>query len=172
MLQGSARLLGLLVWRIQREEANLAKCELLQKLEAAEKGIEELKKRRHEDAKANEKVVGIFVSREQGWLIERKKLGQQIGALINELGVLEKTKDEEIADLNEMELLLESKDKIIEEMEQKGKELEEKVMKFESVSEELRETAKHEAQEHSTELWKHKTPFLRLYQINGNSKQR
>ncbi|XWS61342.1 hypothetical protein CRYUN_Cryun07bG0118100 [Craigia yunnanensis] len=166
MLQGSSQLLGLLVWRIQREEANLAKGELLQKLEIAEKEIEELKKRRHEDAKANEKVVGIFASQEHGWLIERKKLRQQIGALINELRVLEKKKDEEIADmskkLNEMEFLLESKDKIIAEMEQKGKELEEEVMKFESIAEELRETAKCEAQEHCTELWKHKTAFIEI----------
>ncbi|XVF10085.1 hypothetical protein REPUB_Repub07fG0152800 [Reevesia pubescens] len=166
MLQGSAQLLGLLVWRIQREEANLAKCELLQKLETAEKEIEELKKVRHEDAKANEKVVSIFASQEQGWLIERKKLRQQIGALISELRLLVKKKDEEIADLNkklnEMELLVESKDKIIDEMEQKRKELEEKVMKFESVAEELRETAKREAQEHSTELWKHKTAFIEI----------
>ncbi|WRX18374.1 hypothetical protein QQP08_010861 [Theobroma cacao] len=166
MLQGSAQLLGLLVWRIQREEANLAKCELHQKLETAEKEIEELKKRRHEDAKANEKVVGIFASQEQGWLIERKKLRQQIGALINELRVLEKKKNEEIAGLskkfNEMELLVESKDKVIEEMEQKGKELEEKVMKFESIAEELRETAQREAQEHCTELWKHKTAFIEI----------
>ncbi|XVF50956.1 hypothetical protein PTKIN_Ptkin04bG0145300 [Pterospermum kingtungense] len=167
MLQGSAQLLGLLVWRIQREEeANLAKCELLQKLEAAEKEIEELKKRRHEDAKANEKVVGIFASQEQGWLIERKKLRHQIGALVNELRVLEQKKDEDISDLgkklNEMELLVESKDKIIEEMEQNVKELEESVMKFESVAEELRETAKREAQEHSTELWKHKTAFIEI----------
>ncbi|XVE64411.1 hypothetical protein DITRI_Ditri07aG0098700 [Diplodiscus trichospermus] len=172
MLQGSAQLLGLLVWRIQREEANIAKCKLLQKLETAEKYIEELKKRRHEDAKANEKVVGIFASQEQGWLIERKKLRQQIGALINELRVLEKKKDEEIADLrkklNEMELMVESKDRIIEEMEQKGKELEEKVMKFESVAKELRETAKREAQEHSTELWKHKTAF---FEIVSNQRQ-
>ncbi|XVE58354.1 hypothetical protein DITRI_Ditri04bG0163300 [Diplodiscus trichospermus] len=166
MLQGSAQLLGLLVWRIQREEANIAKCELLQKLKTAEKEIEELKKRRHEDAKANEKVVGIFASQEQGWLIERKKLRQQIGALVNEWKVLEKKKDDEIADLNkklnEIELLLESRDKIIEEMEQKGKDLEEKVMKFESVAEELRETAKREAQEHSAELWKHKTAFIEI----------
>ncbi|XVF12688.1 hypothetical protein REPUB_Repub08aG0140600 [Reevesia pubescens] len=166
MLQGSAQLLGLLVWRIQREETNLAKCELLQKLETAEKEIEELKKRRHEDAKANEKVVGIFASQEQGWLIERKKLRQQIGALINELRVLQNKKDEEIGDLNkkmnEMEFLVESKDKIIEEMEQKGKELEEKVMELESFAEELRETAKREAQEHSTELWKHKTAFIEI----------
>ncbi|XVF53383.1 hypothetical protein PTKIN_Ptkin05aG0095100 [Pterospermum kingtungense] len=167
MLQGSAQLLGLLVWRIQREEeANLPKCQLLQKLETAEKEIEELKKMRHEDAKANEKVVSIFASQEQGWLIERKKLGQQIAALINELRILEKKKDEAIADLNtklnEMEQLVEFKDKMIEEMEHKGKELEGKVMKFECVAEELRETANQEAQEHSNELWKHKTAFIEI----------
>ncbi|OMO93616.1 hypothetical protein COLO4_16772 [Corchorus olitorius] len=162
MLQGSAQLLGLLVWRIQREEANLEKSELLQKLQAAEKEIEELKKRRHEDAKANEKVVGIFASQEQGWLIERKRLRQQIGALIHELRVFGKKKEEEIADLNNKLNEMESKDKVIEEMEQKGKELEEKVMNLESIVEELRETAKREAQEHSTELWKHKTAFIEI----------
>ncbi|KAB2038297.1 hypothetical protein ES319_D03G136000v1 [Gossypium barbadense] len=166
MIQGSAQLLGLLAWRIQREEVNLAKAELVQKLETAEKEIEELKKMRHEDAKANEKVVGIFASQEQGWLIERKKLRLQIGALINELRVLEKKKDDEIAGLkqklNEMEILVKSKDKMIEEMEVKGKELEEKEMKLESVAQELRETAKREAQEHSNEIWKHKTAFIEI----------
>ncbi|KAK8306553.1 hypothetical protein V6Z11_D03G135200 [Gossypium hirsutum] len=166
MIQGSAQLLGLLAWRIQREEVNLAKAELVQKLETAEKEIEELKKMRHEDAKANEKVVGIFASQEQGWLIERKKLRLQIGALINELRVLEKKKDDEIAGLkqklDEMEILVKSKDKMIEEMEVKGKELEEKAMKLESVAQELRETAKREAQEHSNEIWKHKTAFIEI----------
>ncbi|KAK8690429.1 hypothetical protein V6N13_073962 [Hibiscus sabdariffa] len=167
MLQGSAHLLGLLVWRTQREEAaNVAKAELLRKLETAEREIEELKQMRHEDAKANEKVVSIFASQEQGWLIERKKLRLQIGALINELRVLEKKKDGEIADLNnklnEMETSVESKDKIIEEMKLKVKELEEKAIKFESVAQELRETLKREAHEHSTELWKHKTAFIEI----------
>ncbi|PPR84553.1 hypothetical protein GOBAR_AA36162 [Gossypium barbadense] len=115
MLHGSAQLLGLLIWRIQREEANEAQCELLRKLEIAKIEIEELKKRRHEDAKANEKVM-----------------------------------------------VVESKDKVIEEMEQKGKELEEKVMEFESIAEELKEAAKWEAQEHSNELWKHKTAFIEI----------
>ncbi|KAG4207204.1 hypothetical protein ERO13_A03G052000v2 [Gossypium hirsutum] len=166
MVQGSAQLLGLLAWRIQREEVNLAKAELVQKLETAEKEIEELKQMRHEDAKANEKVVGIFASQEQGWLIERKKLRLQIGALINELRVLEKKKDDEIAGLkqkfDEMEILVKSKNKMIEEMGVKGKELEEKAMKLESVAQELRETAKREAQEHSNEIWKHKTAFIEI----------
>ncbi|GMJ13606.1 hypothetical protein like AT5G53020 [Hibiscus trionum] len=167
MLQGSAHLLGLLLWRIQREEAaNVGKAELLRKLETAEREIEELKQMRHEDAKANEKVVCIFASQEQGWLIERKKLRLQIGVLVNELRALEKKKDEEIADLNnrlnEMEISVDSKDKMIEEMELKVKELEEKAIKFESVAQELRETLKRDAQEHSTELWKHKTAFIEL----------
>ncbi|GLU12033.1 hypothetical protein SLE2022_287420 [Rubroshorea leprosula] len=166
MLQGSAQLLGLLVWRIQREGETEAKCQLLQKLKAAEKEIEELKKRRHEDAKANEKVVGIYASQEQCWLNERRNLRQQIGALINELRVLEKNRDESIAELDkkfqEMELLVQSKDKVIEESEQKRKELEEKLMKYESAAEELRETVKREAQEHSNEIWKHKSAFIEL----------
>ncbi|GLT63664.1 hypothetical protein SLA2020_362100 [Shorea laevis] len=85
ILQESAPLLGLLVWRIQREASGL-KCQLLQKLEATEKEIEELKKRRRQSAKANEKVVGIFAPQEQSWLNERKRR-QQIGALKNELRI-------------------------------------------------------------------------------------
>ncbi|KAK3034713.1 hypothetical protein RJ639_032666 [Escallonia herrerae] len=166
MLQGSAHLLGLLVWRVQREDAINGKAELLNKLEIAEKEIEDLRKRRREDAKANEKVVGIFASHEQGWFAERKKLRQQIGALMNELRVLETKKDKAISILNEelqgKDHLVQSKDKIIEEEKQKRKELEEQVKGAEIVAEELRETAKRESQEHSTDLWKHKTAFIEL----------
>ncbi|KAG5233708.1 myosin heavy chain, cardiac muscle [Salix suchowensis] len=165
MLQGSAQLLGLLVWKIQRGGAN-GQCELLQKLETAEKEIMELKKIRREDAKANEKVVSIYASQEQNWLIERKKLQHHIGALMNELRYLEKRNEEAISELNEklkeMELLVQSKDKAVEEEEQKRKEVEEKLAKAEKIAEELRETAKRQAQEHSTDLWKHKTAFLEL----------
>lgn len=166
MLQGSAQLLGLLVWKIQREGANFGQSELLHKLATAEKEIKELKKMRREDAKANEKVVGIFASQEQSWLIERKKLQQHIGALMNALKVHEKTNEEAISELNgklkEMELLVQSKDMVLEEEEHKRKELEEKLAKAEKIADELRETTKREAQEHSTDLWKHKTAFLEL----------
>ncbi|KAF2291901.1 hypothetical protein GH714_036061 [Hevea brasiliensis] len=166
MLQGSAQLLGLLVWRIQRERANSEQYKLLHELETAEKEIKELKQMRREDAKANEKVVGIFASQEQRWLIERKKLRQHAGALMNELRVLQKRKEEAISEINdklkEMELLVQAKDKALEEEEHKRKELEEKLTKAENVLEELRETAKREAQEYSTDLWKHKTAFLEL----------
>ncbi|XP_059304579.1 uncharacterized protein LOC132056410 isoform X2 [Lycium ferocissimum] len=159
MLQGSAQLLGLLVWRVQREEAN-------NKLANAEKKIEELKSLRREDAKANEKVVSIYAAQEQCWFNERKKLRQQIGGLMNELRVLEKKKDTVIADLNskleESKVMLLSKDKIIEDEGQKRHDLEEKLKKAEAIAEELRNAAKFEAQRHSNEISKHKTAFIEL----------
>lgn len=162
MLQGSAQLLGLIVWKVQKEVINGGE----QKLKSAEMEIENLKKIRHEDAKANEKVVGIFAAQEQSWFSERRKLRQQIGALLNELRVFEKKRDLAISDLNqklkEMEGLVEEKDKKIEEEEKKRKELEEKTKKAEKDAEELRESSKREGQEHSSDLRKHKTAFIEL----------
>ncbi|XP_009589274.1 uncharacterized protein LOC107793936 [Nicotiana tabacum] len=159
--------LGLLVWRVQREEANNKKSELaLLKLENAQKKIEELKSLRREDAKANEKVVGIYAAQEQCWFNERKKLRQQIGAFMNELRVLEKQKDTIIADLNnkleESKVMLQSKDKIIEEEGKRHYDVEEKLKKAEALAEELRNNAKFDAQRHSNEISKHKTAFIEL----------
>ncbi|XP_073124065.1 uncharacterized protein [Henckelia pumila] len=167
MLQCSAHLLGLLVWRVQREESNNSvKTQLLHKLENAQKEIRELKKRRSEDAKANEKVVSIISSREQKWLDERKKLRQQIGALLNDLRVLENDKDTDISELNEKlkekEVILLSKDKSFDEQQKKREEVEERLQKAEILVEELRENIKHEAQRHSGEITKHKTAFIEL----------
>lgn len=166
MLQGSAQLLGLLVWRVQRDEANNEKSELLLKLVNAEKKIEELKNLRREDAKANEKVVCIYAAQEQCWFNERKKLRQQIGGLMNELRVVEKQKHTLIAELNskleESEVVVQSKDKIIEDQGQTRHDLEEKLKKAEARAEELRNTAKFDAQRHSNEISKHKTAFIEL----------
>lgn len=167
MLRGSAQLLGLLVWRVQKEgRCGQQQCELLHKLEIAESEIRELKRQRHEDAKANERVVSIFAAQEQSWLNERKKLRQHIGALMSGLRVFEKKKDKAISDWNEkmkdMELLVQAKDKALGEVEQKLKELEGKVQKAENVAEELREKAKIEAQQHSSEILKHRTAFIEL----------
>ncbi|XP_062120090.1 uncharacterized protein LOC133834480 [Humulus lupulus] len=165
MLQGSAQLLGLLVWRVQREETEKSS-EILLKLENAEGEVAELKRLRHEDAKANEKVVSIFAAQEQNWLIERRKLRQHIGSLMSELRFLEKKKVQAVLEMNEklkeMENLLQSKDKALEEEAGKERELEEKIKDGESLVEELREKAKHESQEHSSELRKHKTAFIEL----------
>ena len=58
---------------------------LVQKLSVAEAQIARVEKSRVEDAKANEKVVGIFASYEQGWKNERKKLRREIELLRNEI---------------------------------------------------------------------------------------
>ncbi|KAL3524418.1 hypothetical protein ACH5RR_017252 [Cinchona calisaya] len=166
MLQGSAHLLGLLVWRVQKEAAGNSKSQLLQKLKNAQEEIDELKKRRTEDAKANEKVVGIFAAQEQGWFNERKKLRQQIGGLMNEIRVAEAKKDKFISELNgklkENELLLKSKDKILKEEEQKRQDLEQKLKGAENTIAEFREIAKQETQRHSNEISRHKTAFIEL----------
>ncbi|KAF8412104.1 hypothetical protein HHK36_000059 [Tetracentron sinense] len=159
MLQGSANLLGLLVWRIQKADATKERSELIHKLKKTEREVAELKERRSEDAKANEKVMGIFAEQEQSWLSERKKLRQQIGALLNDLRVHNTKKEESISDLikktQEKELLIQSRDEALLEEERKRKELEEKL-------EELREVSKREAREHSSELMQHKTAFIEL----------
>ncbi|KAL2339605.1 hypothetical protein Fmac_007545 [Flemingia macrophylla] len=162
MLQGSAQLLGLIVWKVQKRVPNGGEC----KLRSAEREIENLKRMRHEDAKANEKVVGIFAAQEQSWLCERRALRQQIGALLNELRVFEKIKGATISELNQklkdMEALVESRDKEIEQEVNKRKELEEKLTIVERDADEMRESAKREAQEHSFDLRKHKTAFIEL----------
>ncbi|MCL7043370.1 hypothetical protein MKW94_019954 [Papaver nudicaule] len=167
MLQGSTHLLGLLVWRIQKREATEERSELLHNLEKAETEVAELKKRRSEDSKANEKVVRIFASQEQSWFNERKKLRQQIGALLNELRVSGTKKEEAILELNtkikDRELLLESRIKILEQEEQgKRKELEFKLDKTNDMLKEAREIAYKDTREQSSQLWKHKTALIEL----------
>lgn len=58
---------------------------LAQKLSVAEAQAASVHKRRQEDAKANEKVVGIFASYEQSWKNEKKKLNREIELLKNEV---------------------------------------------------------------------------------------
>ncbi|KAJ8616368.1 hypothetical protein MRB53_035740 [Persea americana] len=166
MLQGSAHLLGLLVWKAQGGEATEARLELLNKLKKAETEVVELKRRRSEDAKANEKVMSIFASQEQNWINERKRLRQQIEALLKHLQVLDRKKEETISNLNQKtkdkEDIIVSKDKALEEEQKKREDVAEKLKIAEEAAEQLRETAKKEAQEHSSELWKHKTAFIEL----------
>ncbi|KAI3749104.1 hypothetical protein L6452_12684 [Arctium lappa] len=160
MLHGGASLMGLLLWRVQREQqVKNEKFELLSKLNNAETEIEELKRRRVEDAKANEKVVSIFAAHEQRWLMERKKLTQQIRILMNELRVINTKREENASKLSGE---LQEKDKLLEEEKHKRREQEETVKKAEKTNEELREMLKREAQEHSKEIWKHKSAFIEL----------
>ncbi|KAF9600837.1 hypothetical protein IFM89_013072 [Coptis chinensis] len=166
MLQGSANLLGLLVWTVQRREVAEGRYDLLNRLEKARIEVEELKKQRSEDAKATEKVVSIYATRQQSWFTEKRQLKQQLGALVNELQITKIKKEEIILNLTgkvqEKELMIQSKDKALEEAEAKRKEGEEKSQRAEAIAEEFRETIKKEAQKHNSDLWKHKTTFLEL----------
>ncbi|CAA6661101.1 unnamed protein product [Spirodela intermedia] len=91
LLQGSASLLGLLLWRAQRAGEEMAA------LRRTEEEVSHLKRLRAEDAKANEKVVGIFATREQDWIAEKRKLRLQIQALMAQFRVLDVQKQEAAA---------------------------------------------------------------------------
>ncbi|KAI3800229.1 hypothetical protein L1987_35540 [Smallanthus sonchifolius] len=160
MVHGGATLMGLLLWRVQREEqVKTDRREILNKLKNAETEVKELKRRRVEDAKANEKVVGIFASHEQRWITQKKKLTQQISLLLKELQVINTKREETISELHGQ---LQEKDKLLEEEKSKRREQEEAVRKVEEMNQVWRETLKREAQEHSKEIWKHKSAFIEL----------
>ncbi|KAL6509242.1 hypothetical protein OROGR_022552 [Orobanche gracilis] len=166
MLKGSAHLMGLLIWKIQKEKAKTGKSELLQTLESSRKQIEELKKMRSEDGKANEKVVSIVASREHSWFSERKELREQIDDLMNELRAIEISREKSISESNdklrEIEEILLSKDQIIEEGDRKRREIEENLNQAENVANELREKLNQEARRHSNEIRRHKKAFIEL----------
>ncbi|KAJ0961119.1 hypothetical protein J5N97_000934 [Dioscorea zingiberensis] len=154
MLRGSAQLLGLLVERAQRKVGALE-----EKIRQAENEVREMKLRRSEDAKANEKVVAIFATHEQSWIAERKRLGLQIQSMARELRAAEGRIKEAV---EERERVIRVKDEELEGELKKRRELEERVKMAEEVAEELGERVKKEAEEHSAELWKHKTAFMEL----------
>lgn len=64
----------------EEEKANLE-----EKVRIAESEVREMKRRRDEDAKANEKVVRIYAGQEQGWKNEKKKLRREIDLLRRDL---------------------------------------------------------------------------------------
>ncbi|XP_008806396.2 trichohyalin isoform X1 [Phoenix dactylifera] len=161
MLRGSAQLLGLLVERVGRREEALE-----EKLRKAELEVDELKQRRTEDAKANEKVASIFAAHEQRWIAGRKSLVREIRCLVAELRILKARNEEVVLDsrrrAEEDESAMRVKDEALEEEAGKRRELEEKLRLAEEAMEELEERTKKEAQERSAELWKHKTAFVEL----------
>ncbi|XP_042424510.1 myosin heavy chain, skeletal muscle-like isoform X2 [Zingiber officinale] len=125
------------------------------KLSRAESEIEELKRRRKEDAQANEKVVSIFAAREQSWMAERQSLRRQIEALLGELCGLKSSDTEYAANLKTLSESLEEESK-------RRKVLEEKAEFGEQMAEEMRERLKTVTQEHAAELWKHKATLVEL----------
>jgi hypothetical protein len=69
----------------ERTAWEIDKTNLLQKIADAKMDVAEMKRRREEDAKANEKVVQIYASQEQNWRSESKKLRHEIDLLRNDL---------------------------------------------------------------------------------------
>ncbi|XP_042429111.1 uncharacterized protein LOC122016033 isoform X2 [Zingiber officinale] len=125
------------------------------KLSRAESEIEELKRRRKEDAQANEKVVSIFAAREQSWMAERQSLRRQIEALLGELCGLKSSDTKYAANLKTLSESLEEESK-------RRMVLEEKAEFGEQMAEEMRERLKTVTQEHAAELWKHKATLVEL----------
>ncbi|KAG0594402.1 hypothetical protein M758_UG074300 [Ceratodon purpureus] len=70
---------------VDRNDWDEEKNKFLQRIAEAEDEVRELKKRRGEDAKANEKVVRIYSTREHGWKSEKKKLRHEIDMLRKDL---------------------------------------------------------------------------------------
>lgn len=69
----------------ERKTWEMEKAKLSLKLAEAEAEVGELRMRRGEDAKANEKVALIYASHEQNWKSERKKLRHEIDLLRRDL---------------------------------------------------------------------------------------
>ncbi|MQM15876.1 hypothetical protein Taro_048828 [Colocasia esculenta] len=161
LLQGSARLLGLLVWRLQRGREALE-----ERLTTAETEVRELKRLRAEDAKANEKVAGIFASREHCWIAEKKRLRVETQALLSRFRMLEAQKEEAMSDsksrIEEKDRVIRTKEAALEEEIRKRTELEERLRVAEAAAEETRERARKEAQDHAAELRRHRTAFAEL----------
>lgn len=79
-------------------ELEREKIRLLRKIEEAEAEVEEMKKRRAEDARANEKVAAMFATQRQHWKMEKKKLKQQLEILLKQGQALEEFPSEQKLD--------------------------------------------------------------------------
>lgn len=159
--QSRIHLLGFLLAKARDRED-----ELSENLERSESEVQELRKRRTEDAKANEKVAGIFAAHEQRWIAEKKSLQRQLQLLINEMCALKSRHEEAMSDmkrrLEEEQHVIGFKDQALEQEITKSREVEEKLKLAEQVMSELRERAQKEEQAHVAEIWKHKTAFVEL----------
>ncbi|PUZ56261.1 hypothetical protein GQ55_5G281600 [Panicum hallii var. hallii] len=139
---------------------------LREKIAALERQVEELRHRRADDAKANEKVAGIFASHEQRWFAERKSLRRQVHAVVAAARAREAKREEEAAELRrqleEQRDAAALKDTALEQEIQRREGAEERLRAAEQAAEELRERAGKEAAEHAAELRKHKAAFVEL----------
>ncbi|CAO2190627.1 unnamed protein product [Urochloa humidicola] len=136
---------------------------LQEKLAALEREADELHLRRAEDARANEKVAGIFASHEQRWLAERKSLRRQVHAVIAAARARDAKREAEAAELaRRLEEQRGAAAAAMEQEIQRREAVEERLRAAEKAAEELRERAAKEAAEHTAEVRKHKAAFLEL----------
>ncbi|KAK8934036.1 hypothetical protein KSP39_PZI015717 [Platanthera zijinensis] len=150
MLRGSAQLLGVLFEKAQRIHEDLREKERMALSE-----VMELKRIRADDARANEKVMSIFSTREQSWQAEIRRLLNQIRSLSGELSSAKSNIEEIVSDMK-------VKDDFLEEQGKKMAVLEEKLLSSEREVEELRERANKEDSNHMLELRRHKAAFTEL----------
>ncbi|GLJ26671.1 hypothetical protein SUGI_0519040 [Cryptomeria japonica] len=84
---GKERVLG----SVCRCEWEVEKSNLVRKIDQALAEVEEMKKRRCEDAKANDKVAAMFAARTHQWKAERNQLRKQLEMLLKQSEVLERS---------------------------------------------------------------------------------
>ena len=127
LLRGSASLLGLLFWRAQKPAEKM-----IAAVRKAESEVARMKILRMEDAKANDKVMGMLADREQRWISDKRKLKLQIKALMNQFRVLEVDKSLRMAAMEEKVRKMEKREMDMMGMEErekmKLKEIEEREM--------------------------------------------
>ncbi|GJM94177.1 hypothetical protein PR202_ga10798 [Eleusine coracana subsp. coracana] len=125
---------------------------LREKAGELERKVEELRRRRAEDARANEKVAGIFASHEQRWLAERKALQRQLHAVVAAARARETKREEEAEELRR-------------EAQAKDEALAAEAARREAAEKRLREMGEQrekEAAEQAAELRKHKAAVAEL----------
>ncbi|OEL16865.1 hypothetical protein BAE44_0022116 [Dichanthelium oligosanthes] len=139
---------------------------LREKVGVLERQVEELRHRRAEDARANEKVAGIFASHEQRWFTERKSLRRQVHAVVAAARAREAKREEEAEELRrqleEQRDVVALKDRALEHEIQRREGKKERLRAAEQAAEELRKKAGKDALEHAAELRKHKAAFVEL----------
>ncbi|XP_057856398.2 uncharacterized protein LOC131065768 isoform X2 [Cryptomeria japonica] len=187
MLRGATQLLGLLIWKMaeknDEKEWKSEKIEILAKVAKAEAEVGEMKKRRAEDAKANEKVVAMFATQEHNWKNERKTLRQQLEAVVKDLQLLQArtqmqisivdvddkqnccseclVKEQRISDLNEKlgekEFLVMA---TVQAAEVERNQLQQRLNSAEAIAQELEEKVSKESEERQAEFRRHKAAFI------------
>uniref|UniRef100_A0A0D9V1X6 Uncharacterized protein n=1 Tax=Leersia perrieri TaxID=77586 RepID=A0A0D9V1X6_9ORYZ len=80
-------------WSRRREAA------LMERIGEVEREADELRRRRAEDARANEKVAGIFAAHEQRWFAERRALRRQVHAVVAAARAREEAHDAAVAEM-------------------------------------------------------------------------